>query len=131
QLRANAGLAPAGVMLRANIVREFRSERDQMRAGVFAKLLDGEFVKIEGRGKHQPGLAEKHLDEFTELEVIEAAILLAPECRDGGGADFHVAISAHGEMDAEEWVPQVGDGINIRAKAGAGLIGVEIKALEG
>ena len=101
-----------------------------MGPGIFSHFLESEFLEIESRRQHKASFAEQDLDELAELEVIEPAILLAPQCRNGGWPDLDVAIVFHCEMNTEERIPQIGHRIDVRVKCIRGLVGVEIKPLE-
>src|SRR5437868_3213463 len=111
-------------------MRQAGCKSDQMRPGIFSDLFESELLKIEVRGHHKASFAKQDFDEFTELKVVEATILLAPQSWNGGWTDLDLTILFHGEMDSEERISQIGHRINIRAKCTRWLIRVEVKSFE-
>ncbi len=110
---------------------QFRGQGHQAGLGILAQFLHGERPKIETRGEQEPRLAHEDLGKLPGAEIVEALVLLPPKSRDGRGAYLDPTVGFDREVDSQEGVAQVGDGIDVHAQGPGGVVGVEVEALEG
>src|SRR5438132_13820871 len=112
KLRANARLPPAGISLRVELSDHFRGKRDEIGAPVLFQLRYRQPAEIEVIAQQQHRLTRDDVGKLTETEPVQAGVLLPPKGRNRGGPDLRPAAGSDREVDAEEWICKIRNGVD-------------------
>ena len=113
QLGTDPGFAPFGKSRLINVMHHTGSQVDKVGFVVLFHLIECEAPKTKGICHEQPALPAKHIAQFTAFKIFHPLVILPPEGRYGGRADFNGSIHRDGIMYTQEWVFQVWHRIDV------------------